>query len=125
MGLGGFRFSVPGINYSQLSRRYHYRWMPQMVIGSRPAQQYLGPGEEELRIHGIIYPHAYGGYSQLNGIRAAAEIGTPMGLASAKGIYFGPWCVRMVIDEQEYFHPNGDPRRVEFDIELVAYGGFI
>jgi phage protein U len=124
MGLGPIRFSVPGINYQQLNRRFEYRWVPQMRIGSRPAQQYLGPGEEGLRIHGILYPHNRlgGGYGELNSLRAAAMSGVPMGLASAKGIYFGPWCVALITDEQEYFHPNGDPRRVEFEIELVAYG---
>jgi phage protein U len=93
-----------------------------MRIGRRPAEQFLGPGEEELRLHGIIFPHVFGGYDQLNDMRDTAEAGLPMGLADAKGIYHGPWCIRMILDEQEYFHPNGDPRRVEFDIELVAYG---
>jgi phage protein U len=93
-----------------------------MRVGRRPAMQFMGPGVEELRIHGIIYPHAYGGYSQLNGIRSTAMTGMPLGLADAKGIYYGPWCIRMVLDEQEYFHPNGDPRRVEFDLDLAAYG---
>ena len=125
MGLGPIRFSVPGINYSQLSRHFEYRWVGQMRIGSRPAQQFLGSGEEDLRIHGILFPHNRtfgGGYNELNSLRSAAESGVPYGLASAKGIYYGPWCVRSIIDEQELFHPNGDPRRVEFDIELVAYG---
>ena len=123
IGLGPFRFSSPhGLNYNRLGRRFEYRWIPQMRIGRRPAEQFLGPGEEDLRIHGVLFPHAYGGYSQLNGMRDYAETGIPLPLASAQGYYFGPWCIRMIIDEQEFFHPNGDPRRVEFDMGLVAYG---
>jgi uncharacterized protein len=78
MGLGPWRFHSPrGISYNRLTRRYDYRWMPQMRVGRRPAQQFLGPGEEELRIHGILFPHAYGGYDTLTEMRTEAETGTP------------------------------------------------
>jgi phage protein U len=127
MQLGGFRFSVPGLSYDRLHRRWEYRWEPMMRVGRRPSEQFMGPGEEMLDIRGIIYPHYAGGYNQLNVMRNYAQIGTPLGLAGVSGgigIYYGPWCIRMIRDEQEYFHPNGDPRKVEFSIsmDLVAYG---
>jgi phage protein U len=130
MGLGDFRFEIPGINYSQLSRRFHYRWAPQMRIGARPVQQFMGPDEEELRLHGIIFPDKFyilsdgkkDGYTQLNAMRGVAQKGIAYPLADARGIYYGPWCIRMILDEQEYFNPDGSPRRVEFDLELVHSG---
>ena len=122
MGLGPWRFSVPGQSYDRISRDFEYRWEPQLRIGSRPSQHWLGPGEEIVEIRGIIYPHYSGGYDQLNAMRGAAMTNVPYGLANAKGIYFGPWCIRGIRDEQEYFHPNGDPRKVEFGISLVHYG---
>ena len=129
--LGDFTFSVPGLSYDRLSRSYEYRWQPQMRIGSRPAEQYLGPGEETMDFRGVIYPHYAGGYNQLNAMRSAAQIGLPMRLAAAGGggtfgmnfgLYLGPWCISNIRDEQEYFHKNGDPRKVEFSIDLVHYG---
>ena len=122
MGLGPYRFSDPGLSYGQISRRFGYRWVPQFRVGSRPSQQFLGADEELINIHGVIYPHYTGGYGQLNSMRSAAEGGVPYGLASGRGLYYGPWCIRSIIDEQEYFHADGTPRRVEFDIELVSYG---
>jgi len=122
MGLGRWRFSVPGQSYDRLSRRYEYRWEPQWRVGSRPAEQYLGPGEESLDIRGVLYPHYAGGYNQLNQMRFAAQYGEPYGLSDAKGIYYGKWCIRMIRDEQEFFHNNGDPKKVEFSIDLVVYG---
>lgn len=122
MRLGPYLFSVPGLSYDRLHRRFEYRWYPQERIGSRPAQQFMGPGEENLDIRGTIYPHYAGGYNQLNIMRDAAQTGEPYGLADARGIYYGRWCIRMIRDEQEYFHPNGDPRKVEFSLDLVAYG---
>lgn len=123
MGLGPFRFSIPGQSYDRLSRRFEYRWEPQWRVGTRPAEQWLGPGEEALDIRGVIYPHYAGGFNQLNQMRQAAQAGIPYSLADAKGIYYGPWCIRMIRDEQEYFHKDGTPRKVEFSIDLVAYAG--
>ena len=96
-----------------------------MRVGRRPAEQFLGPGEEQLDIRGVIYPHYTGGYNQLNEMRDEAQSGAPLHLAAVSGgigIYFGPWCIRMIRDEQEYFHPNGTPRKVEFSMDLVVYG---
>jgi phage tail protein len=125
MKLGNFKFSVPGLSYDRLQRRFEYRWEPMWRVGRRPAQQYLGPGEEALDIRGIVYPHCTGGYNQLNLMRDAAQTGLPMTLTAVQGevgIYLGPWCVRMIRDEQEYFFPDGAPRKVEFSMDLVVYG---
>ena len=140
MALGPFRFSVPGLSYDRIHRNFEYRWEPQLRIGSRPAQQWLGPGEETITFRGIIYPHYAGGYGQLNAMRASAMVGVPYPLAAVGsggsftgrygeassanvGFFFGPWSIRGISDEQEYFHKNGDPRKVEFSIDIVHYGG--
>ena len=123
MGLGDrWKFSVPGQSYDRLSRRYEYRWEPQWRIGSRPAQQYLGPSEESLDIRGVLYPHYAGGFNQLNEMRYAAQFGEPYGLSDARGVYYGKWCIRMIRDEHEFFDREGQPKKVEFSIDLVAYG---
>lgn len=132
MQLGDTQFSVPGLSFNRLQRRYEYRWEPQWRIGSRPAQQFLGPGEESVDIRGTIYPaHPYsgggpqGGWRELNDLRAFSETGEPQplgGLVAGFAQYLGLWCVRMIRDEQEYWLPNGYPRKLEFSIDLVNYG---
>lgn len=34
LGLGPFRFSVTGLNYKQLTRRFEYRWEPHVSCTS-------------------------------------------------------------------------------------------
>jgi phage tail protein len=135
MRLGSWVFGVPGLDFNRLSRRFEYRWHPQERIGSRPAQQFMGPGEETLDIRGVMYPHnSFSGpsaWSALNAMRVAAEgtggVGTSYPLAATHGgqtsaLYLGTWCIRQIRDEQEFFFPNGDPRKVEFAISIVNYG---
>lgn len=123
MGLGPYRFATPGMSYHEIVRNIDYRHEPQWRIGRRPAMQFLGTGVETVKIHGIVYPHYTGGFGQLNNMRSSAEAGIPLGLASSRGVYFGPWCIAAIHDEQTYFHNNGSPQRVEFDIDLMHYGG--
>jgi phage protein U len=48
--------------------------------------------------------------------------GVPRGVASNLGRYYGRWCITAITDVQTYFGKNGAPRKVEFTIELAAYG---
>lgn len=125
LGVGPYRFSITALNYQKLRRRFRYRWVPQMVIGSRPRQQFLGPGEETVRLEGTIYPNdpRFGnGFSQLEAMRDEGQRGVPRGVASNLGRYDGVWCIDEISDEQTYFARDGSPRKVEFTITLTAYG---
>ena len=128
MGLGGVRFAVDPLNFSELERTFGYRWEPQNRLGRRPAQQFLGPGEETITLKGTIYPNhpAFaGGLTELNNMRARSAQGAFFNLGArigARGVALGRWCVKNIRDTQSYFHLNGVPSKVEFTIELVAYG---
>ena len=128
MGLGGVRFAVDPLNFSELERSFAYRWEPQNRLGRRPAQQFLGPGEETITLKGTIYPNhpAFaGGLTELNNMRARSAQGVFFNLGArigGRGVALGRWCVKNIRDAQSYFHPNGLPSKVEFTIELVAYG---
>lgn len=125
MGVGPYRFHIVGLNYQSLDREFQYRWKPQERIGRRPAMQYLGPGIEKVVLKGVLYPkdpRLGNGFSQLESMRREAMAGVPRGVASNLGRYYGLWCITNIKDVQSYFHRDGTPRKVEFTIELQAYG---
>ena len=125
MGVGPYRFQIVGLNYQSLDREFEYRWKPQDRIGRRPAMQFLGPGQEKVKLKGVIYPNdpRFGnGFSQLETMRREAMAGVPRGVASNLGRYYGLWCITKITDVQSYFAKNGSPRKVEFTIEMTAYG---
>lgn len=127
IGLGPYRFATSSLSIHKLDRKWAYRWEAQQRIGRRPAMQFLGPGEESVQLDGVIYPHYMGGFGQLMQMREAASRGDFFALASgagnAIGVYHGRWCIRNISDAQSYFHKSGAPLKVEFQIDLVAYGG--
>lgn len=122
IGLGPYRFSTTALNIQELQRSWEYRWEAVNRVGARPAMQFLGPGEESVRLHGVIFPHFFGGFGQLEQMRADAAKGKKYGVVSGFGRYYGKWCIRTIDDDQTLFFADGAPRKVEFDIELVHYG---
>jgi phage protein U len=125
LGVGPYRFKIVGLNYQSLDRKFEYRWKPQDRIGRRPAMQFLGPGMETVSLKGVLYPgdpRLGSGFKQLENMRKEAMFGVPRGVASSLGRYYGLWCITEITDVQSYFDPNGSPRKVEFTINLAAYG---
>ncbi len=121
-----FRFGVSELNYKDLQRNFEYRWSAQNRLGRRPAQQFLGPGEETVTLQGVIYPRdpRFGGHgwSQLKGMRKSGAAGTFFPMASNMGVYHGIWCIKSIGDNQGEFAPSGSPQKVDFTISLTHYG---
>lgn len=122
MALGHYRFSIATAAYQSLERATSWRWSAQDRLGRLPAQQYLGPGEDTITLTGVIYPHYRGGLGQIDAMRAEAGRGAPLDLVDGRGRVWGAWVVRAIRESQSRMLANGVPLRVDFSIELAAYG---
>ena len=122
MALGDYRFSLETAAYQELTRSTEYRWQSQDRLRHRPAQQYLGPGREEITLNGMIYPSFRGGLGQLDRMRQEAEKGTPLLLNNSAGRVWGQWVITRVEETQSVFYTDGSPRQVEFRLKLARYG---
>lgn len=127
-GLGALRFEIGGLDYQELERRFDYRWTPQERLGRRPAQQFLGPGEETITLKGVIYPNHplfRNSLSELNRLRSSAMSGAffnfGVNVGGGVGRFLGRWCIKSISDSQSIFR-GGTPSKVEFTVELVEYG---
>ena len=60
LALGSYRFSLSTAAYDRLSRQASWRWPSQDRLGAHPVRQYVGPGEQTIRLQGTIYPHYKG-----------------------------------------------------------------
>lgn len=122
MGLGDYRFSLNTAAYQELSRSNSWRWPTVDRIGARPAAQYVGPGEETIRMSGKIYPYFSGGLGQLDAMRAEADKGVPLMLVDGTGQIWGKYVITQITEGQSTFFSNGKPRCIEFEVSLQAYG---
>lgn len=122
MALGDYRFSVDTAAYQELRRSQAYRWQPQERLLRRPAQQFLGPGEETLELTGVIYPHYRGGLLQLELMRRQAGRGEPLLLVDGLGFIWGRWVITHLEETQSIFQGNGQPLKQGFRLQLTHYG---
>ena len=73
-GVDAFRFTVDAAAYAELARSTAWRWRRAERLGLPPARQYVGAGDDTLRLRGTIYPAERGGLGQLDALRAVARV---------------------------------------------------
>ncbi len=122
LALGPYRFAVSTAAYESLRRTSEYRWPAQERLGRAPARQFVGPGADSVTLSGVIYPHYAGGLSQIGKLRELAGRGVPLSLVDGRGMVWGRWCIERIEEGRTVFFANGDPQRVEFTMQLSAYG---
>jgi phage protein U len=122
MALGSLRFGVTGTSYQSLRRVAAYRWQQQDRLGRDPAQQFMGPGAEDVTLDGTIHPHYRGGLRQVEFMRLAARTGTPLMLVDGLGWVFQRWVILSVEETRTVFMSDGAPKQIDFRILLRSYG---
>jgi phage protein U len=65
LSLGNYFFSWLTASYQNKTESRNYCWKVQNVIGQFPLYQYMGPGEQDLKLDGVIYSNYHGGILQL------------------------------------------------------------
>lgn len=122
MMLGGFKFSLNTAVFQALERNTSYRWPAQELMGNYDALQYTGPGDDRIRLPGIIYPGWKGGTSQVSQLRSLAAQGRPLRLIGPDGEILGEWVIEKIDEGQSYFTPDGAFRRQEFTVSIRKFG---
>ncbi len=77
-----------------------------------------------MTIRGVLFPVAYGGQTQLDGIIAASLAGIPMMLVSGdeiEGTINGIYTVQSVDEDMSDHAPFGTPQRNAYTITLKRY----
>lgn len=122
MALGPFRFGLRTAAYQTAGRNETWEWEEQQRLGRPPALQYLGPGTARVKLDGTIYPHFAGGLGQVGRMRGLAGTGRPHMLIDGRGKVWGRYCILTVDEKLTVFFEDGSPRRIDFDLDLSAYG---
>ncbi|GHS91596.1 tail assembly protein [Alphaproteobacteria bacterium] len=118
LALGDYFFSGDTASYQNKAESRNYRWEPQNVIGQCPLYHYMGPGEQDLKLDGVVYSDYHDGLSQLPLMKQAAAKGEPLMLVDGLGNVLGRWVITRLEEKQTTFCANGLPRKVEFSLDL-------
>lgn len=125
MILGDYEFSVDAAVYQEFQRSTVYRWASQERLNRAPALQFVGVGEDQINLNGVIYPHYKGGIDQIKTMRESAAKGESLTLVvapSLTGEVLGEWCIMSITETQRLFFPGGVPKEMQFSISLSYYG---
>lgn len=118
LALGTFVFGMDTLPYQQLQRSLSWRHPTTDRVGARAARQFLGVGDESVRIQGVLAPEVAGDVVSLAVLEQMANDGDPYPLVNGAGAVLGVFVITAMDQTGTYFYPDGSPRRIEFSLTL-------
>ncbi|AKV07174.1 oxidoreductase [Pseudomonas fluorescens NCIMB 11764] len=118
MALGMFIFSLETLAYQELQRQTEWRHGSTSRIGTNPARQFLGRGDDSITMPGILLPALAGTPLSLDTLRAMADTGKAWPLIEGTGRILGIWVIDNISETKTLFFSDGAARRIEFTIAL-------
>ncbi|ULL06021.1 phage tail protein [Pseudomonas putida] len=118
LALGMFVFSLPTLAYQQLRRQTDWRHASNSRIGAQPARQFLGRGEDEITLPGVLLPELAGSMMSLDEIRAMGNTGKAWALVEGTGRVYGLFVIESLSETRSVFFQDGTARRIEFSLTL-------
>ncbi|SFA66555.1 phage tail protein [Metapseudomonas otitidis] len=119
MALGMFVFSLHTLAYQELQRQTEWRHPSSSRVGTNPARQFAGRGDDTLTLPGILLPELAGSLLSLDALREMANTGKAYPMVEGSGRILGLWVIERVSETRTLFFPDGTPRRIEFSLGLT------
>ncbi|QQZ36057.1 phage tail protein [Pseudomonas sp. SK2] len=119
MALGMFVFSLETLAYQEFQRQTDWRHGSTSRIGTTPARQYMGRGEDSITLPGVLLPGLAGSPLSLDTLRMMADTGKAWPLVQGDGRIFGLWVIESLSETRTLFFRDGAARRIEFNLKLA------
>ncbi len=118
MALGMFVFSLETLAYQEFQRQTEWRHGSTSRIGTNPARQYLGRGDDSITLPGVLLPVLAGSQLSLDALRTMADTGKAWPLVEGTGKIYGTWIIESLSETRTLFFRDGQARRIEFTLSL-------
>lgn len=118
MALGEFPFSVSTLAFDELQRRTAWRWAETPRVGARPANQFLGPDEDSIRLSGKLVPELIGDAGAIDKLRDLGDQGEAWPLVDGTGLVYGAFVIVSLDERKQHFIEDGVARTSDFVLEL-------
>lgn len=119
MALGMFIFSLPTLAYQELQRQTDWRHPSSSRVGTNPARQFAGRGDDAITLPGVVLPELAGTPISLDALRYMADTGKAWPLVEGTGRILGIWVIESITETRTLFFQDGAARRIEFSIKLA------
>ena len=118
MILGMFVFTLNNATYQSLSQKTSWRHPSNSRVGTLPAYQFIGRGENTITLTGSIMPGFKGSPKSLTKLSTMADKGKAYPLIGGNGKVWGQYVIEDIDETHTVFFKDGTPRKIEFKLEL-------
>jgi len=88
-------------------------------VGARPANQFLGPGEDKITLNGLLAPNLIGDRNSIDTLRDMMNTGDAHELVTGEGVVLGQYVINAVDERKSEFTQEGIARLTDFAIDLT------
>lgn len=120
--IGMFVFSTETALFDAFDRERDWRHERTGRFGARAASQFVGPGEDAVRLSGRLVPEVAGSYSAMETLAEMAETGEAHPLMNGRGEVLGIFTIDRIGERKSNLVDDGSSRWNDFTIELTRVG---
>ncbi|HBR1366666.1 TPA: phage tail protein [Klebsiella pneumoniae] len=118
MVYGLFVFELSTIPYQQLQLARSWRHVKNDRVGRSASWQYIGAGDTQLTLSGLLYPEITGGNLSLGVLSTMAFTGLAWPLIDGVGSIYGMYTLADLRETHQEFDRYGQAKKIEFTITL-------
>lgn len=118
MVFGLFVFELRTLPYQQLQLSRNWRHVKNDRVGRSAKWQYVGAGENQLTLGGLLYPEITGGNLSLGAVSTMAYTGLAWPLIDGVGSIYGMYVITGLQETHQEFDRYGKAKKVEFTLSL-------
>ncbi len=115
---GMFVFALSTLPHQQLQQNKSWRHVKNDRINRSAGWQYIGAGEDNIVLSGVLYPEITGGEVSLSLLNTQAYTGCPWPLIDGVGQIYGMFVITGVQITRSELDRYGKARKIEFSISL-------
>lgn len=118
MVFGMFVFMLRTTPYQQLQQSQEWRHVKNERVNQSAGWQYIGTGDDNITLSGVLYPEITGGNLSLSALETIGYAGRPWPLIEGTGRIYGMYVLTRLERGKSEFDRFGNPKKIEFTLSL-------
>lgn len=118
MVFGMFVFMLRTTPYQQLQHSQEWRHVKNERVNQSACWQYIGAGDDNITLSGVLYPEITGGNLSLSALETVGYAGRPWPLIEGTGRIYGMYVLTRLERGKSEFDRFGNPKKIEFTLSL-------
>lgn len=115
---GMFVFELKTLPHQQLQQNKSWRHVKNERINRSASWQYIGAGEDQITLSGVLYPEITGGEVSLTVLTTQAYTGRPWPLIDGTGQIYGMYVITGLQTTRSELDRYGKAKKIEFSISF-------